>query len=145
MNPKFFYNVVVPTFATEGTAFVGITTLGEDVAGKDEVNRLVASRTEEGRSLFRTIVLDDVCEECKATGNAGSCKHRQGEIPWWQDQKRRDFISQLMSKDHFDTYMRENRWTEGSLSVFFIRRTDWRITGVSRRIPWLPRHSPRNC
>lgn len=33
MDPRFFYNVVAPTFVTKGTAFAGITTLGEDVEG----------------------------------------------------------------------------------------------------------------
>lgn len=122
MDPKFFYNVVVPTFVTKGTAFAGITTLGEDVEGKDDVNRLLEKKSKTGkihqfapltgitgRSLFKVIVMDQVCEDCKRSGTAGTCKHKQGEIPWWQDVKRHDDLEQMMSKDHFEEFMRETK------------------------------------
>lgn len=110
MSPNFFFNVVAPTFVTEGVAFVGITTLGEDVKGKDEVNQLFSMKTESGRSIMRTIVMDQVCDECKAKGTIGTCQHKMGELPYWQDPRRRQQLAQMMSKDHYESYMRETQY-----------------------------------
>lgn len=109
MSPKFFFNVVAPTLVTEGVAFIGITTLGEDVKGKDDVNRLFGKTTKSGRSIFRTIIIDDVCDDCKAKGTIGTCHHKQGRRPWWQDPRRQHMLEDMMSKDHFDIFMRENK------------------------------------
>lgn len=109
MNPKFFYRVVAPTFVTKGTAFAGITTLGEDVAGKDDVARLLDKKTKTGRSLFKVILMSQVCDLCERNGTAKSCKHLQGEIPWWQDASRHGDLEDMMGQDHLEEYLRETK------------------------------------
>ena len=53
--------------------------------------------------------MTQVCDDCALNGTVKTCKHKQGEIPWWQDVKRHDDLEDLMSKDHLDTYLRETK------------------------------------
>lgn len=51
---------MVPTLVTAGTTFIGITTLGKDVQGESDVNKMLGLRTEEGTSVFKVFSIDQV-------------------------------------------------------------------------------------
>jgi hypothetical protein len=104
MDNKIFSNVVVPTLVT-GAAFIGITTLGED---SNFVDNLISIKGKDGKSLFRVISVDLVCDRCKRLGKENTCQHLAGEIPHWQDSQRHKDIEQMMQNET-DTYMLETK------------------------------------
>ncbi len=60
MDNRVFYQVVAPTLAT-GSAFIGITTLGED-ENSNFVSKLIEVRDKEGNRLFKVIDMKLVCQ-----------------------------------------------------------------------------------
>ncbi len=106
MDNRVFYNVVAPTLAT-GSAFIGITTMGED-ADSNFVNKLLETRNDDGQPLFRVIKITLVCPSCTKAGNETACRHRMGEVPHWHDERRHRDIEHMMS-DQVSTWLLEMR------------------------------------
>ncbi|KKM03572.1 hypothetical protein LCGC14_1773090 [marine sediment metagenome] len=106
MDNRVFYHVVSPTLAT-GSAFIGITTLGED-ENSNFVSKLIEIRDNNGNRLFRVIDMKQVCKRCERLGKETTCHHMAGEIPYWQDEKRRGDI-ELMMQGQNDIWLREMR------------------------------------
>ena len=90
-----------------GSAFIGITTLGND-ENSNFVSKLLKKTDKEGSLLFRVIVLKLVCEKCEKAGKELLCPHMMGEIPYWQDEKRHQDI-EIMLEDNTDVWLRELR------------------------------------
>ena len=107
MDNRVFYHVVSPTLAT-GSAFIGITTLGED-ENSNFVSKLIEIRDNNGNRLFRVIDMKQVCKRCERLGKETICHHMAGEIPYWQDEKRRGDI-ELMMQGKSDVWLREMRF-----------------------------------
>ncbi len=112
MDNQVFYRVVAPTLAT-GSAFIGITTLGED-ENSNFVGKLIETRNKEGNRLFRVIIIELVCARCKRLGKDLICQHLMGEIPYWQEESRHEDIELMMPKDIF---LREMRFVPEGVCV----------------------------
>ena len=106
MDNRVFYQVVAPTLST-GSAFIGITSLGDEEQS-NFVSRLIQRRDKEGNLLFRVINMKLVCAKCEKKGKELTCQHMMGEIPYWQDEKRHKDIEIMMS-DETGTWLREMR------------------------------------
>ena len=92
MHPDVYFRVIAPTLVT-GSAFVGITTLGDDTNYVGKIINAVSKRT--GKKIFKTIELTLVCQDCLDTGKASECIHRLGEIPYWQDDERHKDLQEV--------------------------------------------------
>ncbi len=106
MDNRVFYQVVAPTLAT-GSAFIGITTLGDD-ENSNFVSKLIEIKDKEGNLLFRVLNMKLVCPRCERLGKEITCHHMMGEIPYWQDEKRHGDI-ELMMQGQQDVWLREMR------------------------------------
>jgi hypothetical protein len=106
MDNRVFYNVVAPTLAT-GSAFIGITTMGED-ADTNFVSKLLETRNDDGQPLFRVVRITLVCPQCTKAGKETACRHRMGDVPHWHDERRHRDIEHMMS-DQVSTWLLEMR------------------------------------
>jgi hypothetical protein len=94
MHPDVYYRVIAPTLVT-GSAFVGITTLGDDTNYVGKIIGAISKRT--GKPIFNTIELNLVCRDCLESGKASECIHRLGEIPYWQDDERHKDLQEVIN------------------------------------------------
>ncbi len=138
MDNQVFYRVVAPTLAT-GSAFIGITTLGDD-SDSNFVGKLIDTRDKEGNRLFRVINIELVCARCKRHGKELSCQHMMGEIPYWHDEKRHADL-ELMMRDHQDIFLREMKYVMQCVSSTPI--TTYHLPGVYKQIPLPVPHSTK--
>jgi hypothetical protein len=106
MEQEFFDKIIAPTLSARAI-FIGITTLGEDKE-RNFVNELMEIEDDNGEKLFRTIDLKMVCDRCLRLGKEMQCRHRMGQLPYWQDSKRHNDI-QKMLEGRSDTYLLEMR------------------------------------
>ncbi len=102
MNEGVWKNVVIPTLVN-GSAFIGITTLGED---GNFVHELVKIKKKNGRNLFNVVRIEMICTACKRKGLREECPHKKGEMPPWHDPSRHEDVRQMLGQDP-DTYARE--------------------------------------
>jgi hypothetical protein len=105
MHPNVYYTVIAPTLVT-GSAFVGITTLGDDTNYVGKIINAVSKRT--NKKIFKTIELTLVCNDCLKAGKAKECIHKLGEIPYWQDDDRHKDLQEIM-KEREEDYLRETK------------------------------------
>ncbi len=112
MNNQVFYRVVAPTLAT-GSAFIGITTLGDE-GDTNFVGKLIETCDISGNLIFKVIRIELVCSRCKHLGKDLICQHKMGELPYWYDGKRHKDI-ELMMKDQPDIFLREMKGVQTNL------------------------------
>jgi hypothetical protein len=92
MHPNVYFQVIAPTLVT-GSAFVGITTLGDDT---NYVGKIITARSKRtGKPIFKVIELTLVCDDCKEAGKEVECIHKLGEIPYWQDDDRHKDLQEV--------------------------------------------------
>lgn len=106
MEQEFFDKIIAPTLSARAI-FIGITTLGENKE-RNFVNELMEIEDDNGEKLFRTIDLKMVCDRCLRLGKEMKCRHRMGQLPYWQDSKRHRDIEKMM-QGRSDTYLLEMR------------------------------------
>jgi hypothetical protein len=116
MDPRFYFQVIVPTMLT-GAAFVGITTLGDP---SNFVNDLIKLRRPNGKLLFRVVALELVCERCRRNGQEMHCRHKMGELPYWHSGAKHADVEKIMESRMGD-FLRETRGlqpTSTNLPIF---------------------------
>ena len=96
MDNQLFHRVVAPILAT-GSAFIGISTLGND-SDSNFVGKLNDIRDKEGNHLFPVINIELVCARCETIhGKELSCQHMMD----WHDEKRHGDIELVCELDKF--------------------------------------------
>lgn len=104
MDPRVLFEVVLPTLARAGIALIGITTL--DDPSSSFWGQMMKSTYPDGRPVFRVIRYSLVCDACRMAGVENTCKHKLGDLPWWQSAEQHAKLAQIM-KGHAETYLRE--------------------------------------
>ena len=82
MDAQVLYEAVLPTLARAGIALIGITTLDDPSASF--WGQMMNAKYPDGRPVFRVIRYSLVCDTCRAAGIEVTCKHKLGDLPWWQ-------------------------------------------------------------
>lgn len=114
MKPKFYNTIIVPVLAANA-AFLAITTPGEKPT--NFVSRLISLKFPDGRAVFKTISIEQVCDKCKRLGLGASCTHKIGEIPPWQDESRISGSIKEILKNDPETLMRETKGMQTSSTI----------------------------
>ena len=134
MDPDVVYRVVIPTL-TAGGVVAAITTWGKKI---DSIATTFASlKRADGRPLFNTIIMDLVCDACKAKDSKkDQCVHKMGEIPYWQDEGRHKDVETMMIGERYDDYMREVRCVVEKCFCFVYLFVDSVLQKCATRSPW---------
>ncbi len=106
MDPDLLFGVVMPLLMKSRVAFIGITTL--DDPATSFWGQMIAAKYPDGRDVFRVIRYTLVCDACRAAGRELQCKHKLGELPWWQDAGQHVKLQHMM-KGHSDDFLRETK------------------------------------
>ncbi len=104
MDPEVLYKTVLPTLARKGVVLIGITTL--DDPSTSFWGQMMLAKYPDGRPVFRVLRYSLVCDVCRLAGVETTCKHKLGDLPWWQSAEQHAKLAQIM-KGHADTYLRE--------------------------------------
>lgn len=105
MPPDLYYKVIAPTLQTEGTCFIGITTLNEDP--ENFISVLKRLKMPDGQQIFHCIEIEMTCKRCKELGKEITCNHKEGDKPWWLKQNRIESIEIIMKQGNEEDFMRE--------------------------------------
>lgn len=108
MDIRLLYNVVLPTLARAGIAFIGISTLADPF---NFWTQMLELKDEDGREVFKTIRYTLVCEDCARAGKEESCKHKLGDLPYWQDASQHKKLEAIMQDKH-DSFIRETKLSD---------------------------------
>jgi hypothetical protein len=106
MDIRLLYNVVLPTLARAGIAFIGISTLADPF---NFWTQMLELKNDDGREVFKTLRYTLVCEECARVGKEDTCKHKLGDLPYWQDASQHKKLEAIMQDKH-DSYIRETKY-----------------------------------
>lgn len=106
MDPDLLFNVVVPLLMRSRIAFIGISTL--DDPATSFWGQMMTAKYPDGRDVFRVIRYTLVCDACRAAGREMQCKHKLGDLPWWQDAGQHMKLEHIM-KGHSAAYLRETK------------------------------------
>ena len=107
MDNRVYDVVVVPTLLL-GSAFIGITTLGEeDNSGVTNfVSELIELKNKEGQKLMNVVDFKMACRKCIKAGTEATCGHKNGEIPHFHDKRRGEDVVAIFQNNP-DTLLRE--------------------------------------
>jgi len=109
MDIQLLYKVVLPTLARSGVAFIGISTLDDPFSFWSQ---MIDLKDDDGKGVFKTIRYSLVCEDCIKAGLETSCKHKMGDLPYWQDETQHNKLEKIM-QDKSEAFLTE---TKGFLS-----------------------------
>lgn len=106
MNLRAITQVVLPLLQIRDVVFIAITS--EETNPTGFVNKFMNAKHKDETPVFRTFHYRLICDACIAAGKEGNCKHKMGDIPYWQDQGQHRKLEAIM-KDHLDDYLRETK------------------------------------
>jgi len=109
MDIQLLYKVVLPTLARSGVAFIGISTLDDPFSFWTQ---MIDLKDDDGRPVFKTIRYTLVCDDCIKKGIETTCKHKMGDLPYWQDESQHNKLEKIM-QDRAEAFLTE---TKGLLS-----------------------------
>ena len=87
-----FKVVVAPLMGVNDIAVIAISSPSDGNNYYSELLTMIDVTTNE--LMFKSCMIDSVCEDCKATGKELTCKHKAHELPPWKSAGR---IERLMS------------------------------------------------
>ncbi len=95
MDREVILQVVIPVMSVKGTAFIGLSTLG---GPENLFNKMLDMVHPDGRKIFKTMVVNLVCDRCRRRGVADACQHNRHVIPPWQSQANRAVAQMIMEQ-----------------------------------------------
>jgi hypothetical protein len=113
MDIRLLYSVVLPTLARAGIAFIGISTLADPF---NFWTQMLELKDEDGRQVFKTLRYTLVCDDCARQGKEDTCKHKLGDLPYWQDASQHKKLEAIM-QDKCDAYIRETKGGSGDPNI----------------------------
>lgn len=105
MDIQLLYKVVLPTLARSGVAFIGISTLDDPFSFWSQMIELA---DDDGKPVFKTIRYSLVCEDCIKKGLETTCKHKMGDLPYWQDETQHNKLEKIM-QDKSEAFLTETK------------------------------------
>jgi len=105
MDPVIITDVVLPTLVKADVAMICITTLQDT---HNFWTRIIETKDEFGKPIIKSLRYSLICDECIAQGKAESCRHKMGDLPYWQSQEKHEKIKQLMQENN-EAFLRETK------------------------------------
>lgn len=88
LNPKMFMEAMVPLMSVDGTAFLGITSPGDE---QNHFSLLQSLKDPKGEDLFFNIKIGLICEPC-LEARLTTCRHNLRRLPPWKSEARHDIV-----------------------------------------------------
>jgi hypothetical protein len=101
---EMFENVAYPLAMVHGTVLVALSSPSEDDGGA--FNAMFEAKMKDGRKVFRTIEISNVCTNCQKTGNM-DCTHVTQMRPQWQSKEALEELRALYKHSNPEAYNRE--------------------------------------
>ena len=92
IDPKVFYEVVVPLLEVKATALLAIST---PLSQANHYSELCNSVGKDGQPVFRVVKVGLVCDACIEAGLQDRCTHMAGVKPAWKSEEGRDVVQAL--------------------------------------------------
>lgn len=94
-----FRELIIPLMALSTVCFVALSTLGAKSAGW--FNKLIES------DLVDNMIVEYVCEPCRAKGIVNPCVHRVDSLPHWGSEDRVALMQKMYGDENKEVYLRE--------------------------------------
>jgi len=105
MDLKIVYDVVMPLLMRTNVVLIGISTLDDPY---NFWSKMLDQRYPDGREVFKTLRYTLVCEDCRRKGQAKTCRHKIGDLPYWLSEEQYNKLEQIMS-DQYESFLRETK------------------------------------
>ena len=121
MLPGAQTEVVIPLLGVRDTTLIGIST---PLEASNFYSQLLLAKKPNGKSLFKSLSVQLVCEACRAKGEM-TCGHMVS-LPSWKTAQRSELVQTLMS-NHKEMFLREQQGviTNSDQSAFDHARVDF--------------------
>ena len=105
MDIQLLYKVVLPTLARSGVAFIGISTLDDPFSFWTQ---MIDLKDDDGKPVFHTLRYTLVCDDCIKKGKETTCRHKMGDLPYWQDESQHNKLEKIM-QDRAEAFLTETK------------------------------------
>jgi hypothetical protein len=136
LNPDMFRVVLLPLVGINNFTLLAIATPGDEY---NHYSQLMDTEDDNGRKLFKTILIALTCPACVKKDVDDVCEHRADLLPAWKSLHRMSRIRKVLEADK-ELNARENLGLIKSRTEYFVH-SDW-IKRLNSQPRWLPRHTP---
>lgn len=105
MDMRIVYDVVMPLLMRTNVVLIGISTLDDPY---NFWSKMIDQRYPDGRQVFKTLRYSLVCEDCRRRGQATTCRHKIGDLPYWLSEEQYSKLEQIMN-DQYESFLRETK------------------------------------
>ncbi len=113
MDLKIVYDVVMPLLMRKDVVLIGISTLDDPF---NFWSKMLDQRYPDGREVFKTLRYTLVCEDCRRKGQATTCRHKIGDLPYWLSEEQYTKLEQIMS-GQYESFLRETKGFQCSPNI----------------------------
>tara|TARA_B100000161_G_scaffold251512_1_gene210614 strand:+ start:1815 stop:3536 length:1722 start_codon:yes stop_codon:yes gene_type:complete len=137
MSVSMFHEVILPLLEMETTALICISTPQDST---NFYSVMFQMKDPSGETMFNTVEISMVCEDCKRAGTPEKCTHMKHLLPKWKSGGKQDMIKQIYGENTTDM-MRESMGvtTSENNNVFDQKWIDALRDGVPKTLVNNPR------